>query len=237
MQTKANHTHSPIGASSMHRWQNCPGSRRLSHGLSTVTTEAAKQGTLAHELAEQVFAGIADVTNVDAEMLAAVELYVDTVRKDTENANYVGHEIAFDLGKLHPALYGTCDSVAYWHDEKLLRIYDFKYGKTNVPVENNSQLLYYALGAVFELGFIVDKVELVVVQPRCGGIKRWFFDAFPTLLEFAVELKTAAEMTEVDTAPLVPGDWCFWCPATFICPAKHAEKNKKCLEIFDEIDF
>lgn len=46
--------HSKIGASSMSRWQKCPGSVRLSEGMDDTTSIFAAEGTVAHGIAEHI---------------------------------------------------------------------------------------------------------------------------------------------------------------------------------------
>ena len=45
-------THALFGASSAHRWLSCPGSLLLEKDFPDTKSEAAAEGTLAHELAE-----------------------------------------------------------------------------------------------------------------------------------------------------------------------------------------
>ncbi|MCH8328897.1 MAG: DUF2800 domain-containing protein, partial [Nanoarchaeota archaeon] len=42
--------HSKIGASSMYRWSNCPGSVKLSEGMTSESSIYAIEGTAAHEV-------------------------------------------------------------------------------------------------------------------------------------------------------------------------------------------
>ena len=44
--------HALLGPSNAYQWAACPPSARLSEGLPDTGSEAAKEGTLAHELAE-----------------------------------------------------------------------------------------------------------------------------------------------------------------------------------------
>jgi hypothetical protein len=46
-------THARLGASKSHRWMACAGTIRMSEGIEETTSEYAKEGTAAHELAEQ----------------------------------------------------------------------------------------------------------------------------------------------------------------------------------------
>ena len=46
-------SHALLSASGSHRWLNCTPSAKLEERFADTTSEAAKEGTLAHELAEQ----------------------------------------------------------------------------------------------------------------------------------------------------------------------------------------
>lgn len=235
-------THSPIGASSMYRWESCPGSVALSKGIEHEPSEWAKEGTLAHELAAARLSRQPDPFIPDEEMSEAVDFYVDTVMNDifTEGlavTKLVEH--GFDLSEIYEGLWGTADCVVYFEKKKLLRVYDYKHGKgLSVEVEANSQLLYYGLGALLTCGFAPEKIELVIVQPRCdhptGFVRRWEFDSFE-LLEFAGRLKEAAIKTEDPNAPLVSGDHCRFCPASGICPQIKKEANEVASISFGEL--
>ena len=214
----------------MYRWSACPGSVRMSEGIESPKSSYADEGTRAHEIASHwLSTGIIECG--DEEMMNAVQFYVELIQRESGKSNQVLIEHKFDLSSIHPGLYGTADAVIYYPSTKLLRVYDFKYGQgILVEVENNSQLMYYGLGALLSSEFICDQVELVIVQPRAthmdGPVRRWRFDAFD-LLEFAADLKQFAEKTEDPNAPIIAGDHCRFCPAAGICP----ELGKKALDV------
>lgn len=219
--------HSRIGASSMHRWAECPGSVRLSAGIPNRSSKYAEEGTEAHEVAAKLLSiqGI-DLSKVDLEMLEAVEVYTDAVMADSVGCKLLV-EHRFDLTSIHPGLFGTCDAIIFDEKNKTLKVYDYKHG-AGIPVEvfedgkGNPQLMYYGLGALLSTSFPCDTVELVIVQPRCphskGVIRRWSCPSID-LLDFAADLKEFAMKTEAPDAVLVPGDHCRFCPASGICPA------------------
>lgn len=219
--------HSKIGASSMYRWSACPGSVRLSEGIEKTSSKYAEEGTVAHEHAAEALKGKQLPAHLDQETKDAIKLYVETVLKDhldeERHRNKLLVEHRFDLSDIYPGLYGTADAVLFHPRKKLLRVYDYKHGAgIAVEVENNSQLLYYGLGALMTSGFKASHVELVIVQPRCphdeGKVRRWRFDAIE-LIDFSADLEEAARRTEDPEAPLNPGDHCRFCPAAGICPA------------------
>jgi len=231
--------HSPIGASSMYRWSACPGSVRLSKGLESKSSKDAIEGTRAHGYAADILTGKLKVTDktlfpgLSASSIDAVKVYVEYVDSQLGNRPIVWIEKSFDLSAIYPGCYGTGDTTLYHEEVKLLQVIDYKNGK-GIPVEvwGNKQLRYYGLGAYLALKdkYDIEEVELVIVQPRCnhddGPIRKEKISAFE-LIEFAEELRSAAEATAKPNAPLVPAQnksgHCRFCPALPICPAV---KNK-----------
>lgn len=232
--------HSKIGASSYYRWKACPGSVRLSVGIESHESEYAREGTAAHEIA-------ADVLNchyftqgeratipvhTTADMMTAVREYTEFVKGEVKkyfaepDRGHVLIEHKFDLSSIHPGLYGTADCVIYAPRHKKLIVIDYKHGQgIAVEVENNLQLMYYGLGALVSTGLPCEKVELVIVQPRCdheaGRIRKWEFSSVE-LLDFAATLAEDAKATEKPDAHLNPGPHCRFCPAAASkCPAIH----------------
>lgn len=229
--------HSPIGASSAYRWMACPGSVRLSKGMPNQSSLYAREGLAAHKLAEtcltkgtppETFLDQAiqvekiDVT-VDEEMVEAVRTYLNAINGDHRAGDEVAVEARFDLSHFYPNLFGTNDCSLYRPSTGALFIYDLKYGRgVPVKVENNQQLLYYALGAATsKSNRRISSVEMVVVQPRCphpdGPVRRWRIDAVD-LLEWSADLVTAAKATDQEDAPLAAGSHCKFCPAAAVCP-------------------
>lgn len=226
----------------MHRWQKCPGSVRLSRGLPPTSNAAADAGTRAHELCAHIlqkkktFEEILVDLDLDP---AAILSYVTIIELERSTANYFWIEEEFRFPELHQGFFGTSDAVGYWAQEKLLRVYDFKYGSGHfVEVEENVQLLYYALGAVSKFSWLeIENVEVAIIQPRCarkGKIDhRWKFK-FDALIDFALEFKRAAKRTEDPNAPVVEGPYCYFCPAVTFCPAQHSKRNERAKEQFSE---
>lgn len=227
MSTKINHSereHSPWGASSSHRWMNCPASIKRSEGIETKSSEFADEGTVAHELAEIVLRGkevpkdlLLSQEDNGQDMIENVQVYVDyidTILADHPEAEcYV--EQKFCLDYIDKDLYGTNDCVIVDPFNKVWVI-DFKYGKgISVSPENNSQLLFYALGALQEND--VSKVELVIVQPRLEPqVKTWEVPV-GRMEEFEKELKAAVGLTRGNNPPAKAGDHCRFCPASKTC--------------------
>lgn len=224
--------HSPIGASSMYRWAQCPGSIRLSKDIKDTTSPHALEGIKAHELAEAILMGLdPDKEQYEKEMWDAVQVYVQYIEECAKDADIFLIEHGFSMPKLHPDLFGTADAVCYYKNKKLLRVVDYKHGQGKlVEVENNPQLKYYALGAIHSLHLEVKTVETVIIQPRAyheHGVIRSQEYTSSQILEFQKELLAAVKETEKENAPLKAGSHCDFCKAAGNCP----ELQKKSLEV------
>lgn len=246
--------HAILGASSSHRWIECPGSIGLSVGVENEQSEFAREGSAAHEVAENCLVNGVDAEfyegeliegydkdeefdalYVDDNMASAVQVYLDIVRKEYDDAVEMWTwnnadpdlepelliEARFDLNHVYPGMFGTNDAIVYNPRSKKLTVFDYKHGQgIAVEVERNPQLMYYALGALTgKHNRPVDEIELVIVQPRCmhkgGPIRRWSTTA-DDLLEFRGELIAAAKATEKKDAIFKAGDWCKFCPAAAV---------------------
>lgn len=238
--------HSHIGASSTHRWMNCPGSVAL-YGMLTErrTSEYALTGTLAHLVCELSLVqgepparyldehlalgdGVHAGTVTEA-IVEAVKVYVDHVR--LQHHKFGGKlivEQSFDLSWLYPGMFGRNDAAIV--PDKLfgtLRIFDYKNGRKHVSAVNNPQLMYYALGALGKDNpLMVEKVVCTIVQPNAMGkdaIEEW--ETTPEeLYDWAYNvLLPAAEATAKPDAPCVSGDWCGFCDASALCRKRQEE--------------
>lgn len=69
---------------------------------------------------------------------------------------------------VNPNVYGTADAVVWQPEKKALHVVDLKYG-AGVPVEvnNNLQLMIYALAALLTMNYNAETVTITIVQPRC----------------------------------------------------------------------
>jgi len=203
----------------------CPGSVRLaSHLPEPPTSKYAEEGTRAHAVAEEVLTTGRWPDDVPEDMQAAVGVYVDYLARALAACGAQTFETRLDLSVIHPGMFGTADAVLLNGD--LLTVVDYKHGAgVYVPVEDNPQILYYLLGAYYNLppeerrG--VTRCLAVIVQPRYphsdGPIHEWEV-SLSELLDFELKLHRAAKRTQSPDAPLVTGDHCRWCPAGGQCP-------------------
>lgn len=259
--TPKTRAHSVLGASSAYRWMACPGSVKACEGKKGEDSVYAKEGTAAHEIAEHALRGKQEScryllgttrTNgvkVTEEMVRAVDQYIAIVRGEffrlASNGNLnkgrtpdMAVEHKFALADLDPDFFGTNDCVIRAGAE--LHIFDYKHGAgVAVSPERNPQLMYYALGAFMDprFGDGVESVTLHVVQPRvtnANAHKIWVCDLVD-LMDFAADLKAAAEKTRAPDAPLVAGSHCRFCPISATCKAHYSLAMEAVAVSADEI--
>lgn len=237
--------HALLAASGAHRWLNCTPSARLEAQFPDTTSEAAKEGTLAHEIAEvkvrNYFQTLdygkawktKELAKLKKRKLYAPEMegytndYVDYCRAaalDWENLPYIDVEKKLDLSAYVPEGFGTADLILIGGNK--LRIIDLKYGK-GVPVsaERNPQLMLYALGAydAYSMLYDIQEVELSIFQPRIDNTSSWTV-SINELMAFGELVKEKAAIAIKGEGEQTPGDWCRFCRARAQCRAR-AEKN------------
>lgn len=238
--------HSSKGASSSHRWLNCPGSLKKSAGLPNGDNDASREGTMLHDVAANWLIGYRDgdvfgkfagaapglLDNLTTEQIEVVRAYVYTIQDDIGLYGYADEfliEERISIPDLHKDFWGTNDCATVVGNK--LTVYDLKCGFHPVEVEYdgmlNPQLGYYLLGVISRLGGYVgpdnvalpqsiSALEIVVVQPRMGGVKRRQVDVVE-LYDLAQRLRVAATLADSDLPPVLAGDWCRWCPARREC--------------------
>lgn len=239
--------HALLSASSAHRWLACTPSARLEEQFPDTTSEAAREGTLAHELAElklrhyfhTVDFGKRKYTRAvnklkkqelwQDEMDGYTEEYLDCVKAAAlsfETTPYVAIEKKVDLTAYIPDGFGTADCILIGGGT--IHVIDFKYGKgVHVSAEMNPQMMLYALGAyeAYKMLYQVSTVVLSIVQPRIAdGASSWTL-TLAELLEFGAYVKQRAVLAVKGEGDYKPGESvCRFCRAKAQCRAR-AEEN------------
>lgn len=196
---------------------NCPASLRLSEGVPHVESPHASLGTMAHSVAAYCLKQNLPAADILEDHADSVQFYLDFCR-NWGGQSAVEIDLAPALSAIHPDTGGTADFVAWSDDGKRVLVADFKFG-TGVPVAagDNKQLKMYALGAILALSLKPETVEVAIVQPRLADPDQWVKrDSFAVreLLDFAADVKEAAERSKQPDAEPVPGeDQCRWCMA------------------------
>ena len=231
----------------------CPPSARLAEKFPETTSDAAKEGTLAHSLGELMIRVKLGRVSQDAfkdclvnfkkdkfyceDMYEYCEEYSDFVVSEFEKAKkktsdaVLEIEQKLDFSKWVKEGFGTADAVII--ADGVLTIIDLKYGKgVKVECEHNTQMQLYALGACEKYGFLYefDTVKAVIYQPRMQNISDWYLPVDNLLLwakEFAAP---RAALAWEGKGEFGCGDWCRFCPAKNECRALAEEQ----LKVFDQ---
>lgn len=236
----AERAHALLSASGASRWLQCTPSARLEATLPDSESEAAKRGTLAHEIAElklqKLFSGLTTRKyNAALKKYKADELY-EPIMEDHTNAYldyiqsivhqfpsppFVAIERRVDLTDFVPESFGTSDCIIIGSGR--LHVIDYKNGQ-GVPVsaENNSQMKLYALGAykAFSLLFPIESVHVAIVQPKVWNEPSEWSLSSAELLSWGESIKPIAQAAFDGQGEYVPGDHCKFCRASATCRAR-----------------
>lgn len=241
--------HALLSASKAYQWLECPPSALLEADFPDTTSEAAKEGTLAHEVAElklRHYFQTAECGKVKFsrvlnqlkkhelwkdEMLSYTDDYLDYVKSAALEMAHTPHvviEKKVDLSKYIPNGFGTADCILIGDGK--IHVIDFKYGQ-GVPVsaENNPQMKLYALGAYEAYNFLypIKEVTVSIVQPRTAQGNSSFDITLDRLLEFRNYVKERAALAAKGEGEYAPGlDTCRFCRVKGNCRAR-AENNVK----------
>lgn len=233
--------HAVLSASGAEKWLNCPPSARLEESYPDTSSPYAKEGTLAHEIAEfkarnyfietlpkRTFTSKLNKFKKDElyqnEMDEYTESYLEYIKEVAmkyPSKPYIALEKKIDFSKYVPDGYGTCDCILIHGND--MHIIDFKYGKgVQVSAENNSQLMLYALGALeaYSMLYQIETVHLSIFQPRLDNISCFEISA-ANLLSWAVgEVEPKAKLAYDGIGDFKAGEHCRFCKAQAQCRTK-----------------
>lgn len=228
--------HAILSASASSRWIACPPSAKLNAEIPDVTTDYAREGTCAHELAEYK---VNKLLGIDApDPTENLDFYDEEMAECTESyAQYIAEQISkysdpvvmveqrLDFSKYVPDGFGTGDCIIV-ADEALIVI-DYKHGKgVAVSAEHNSQMMLYALGALelFDSLYDIKEICMVIFQPRLENVSG-FTMPVTDLLDWAENtLRPTAELAAKGEGEFCAGEHCRFCKVKAIC-RKRAEYN------------
>ncbi len=228
--------HAALSASASARWLACPPSAKLNADIEDVTTDYAREGTCAHELAEYKVNKLLGIETPDPR--GSLEYYDQEMEDSTDDyAQYISEQISqytepvvmveqrLDFSKYVPDGFGTGDCVIV--ADEVMTVVDYKHGKgVTVSAENNSQMMLYALGALelFDMLYDISEVRMVIFQPRLSNISEYSMTV-TELLDWAEKtLKPKAELAAKGEGEFCAGEHCRFCKVKAAC-RKRAEYN------------
>jgi len=249
--------HALLSPSGAHRWLNCPPSARLEESFPDSTSEAAEEGTLAHEVAElklrhyftteinrntytRRLNKLKKNEKWQSEMDEHTDTYLDYLKGialGLKTAPSVAIEKKVDYSMYAPEGSGIADCIMVYGE--VLHVTDFKYGKSpdgRVGAENNPQLMLYALGAyeAYKILYPIKAIVLTVVQPRLpDGISDWSC-SLEELLQFGEKAKGIAALAFKGEGEFHPDvKTCRFCRARSQCRAR-ADENVRMAFMIDK---
>lgn len=255
--------HALLSASSAHRWLVCTPSAKLEEQFPDTESEAAAEGTLAHELAEmkvrnyffpkelgkrKLNSAVKKLSENGLwkdEMQGYTDDYLDYIRtaalslksmpsvRIEQRVYFKEYTLADPEDEIEGS--GIADCILLYGDT--VHVIDFKYGK-GVPVsaEENPQLMLYALGAyqAYRMLYPISKAKLTIVQPRLDSISEWECPV-ADLLKFGEYVKERSALAVKGGGDYTPGkNTCRFCRASAQCRAR-AEENVRLAFFTDKL--
>lgn len=226
-------THALLSASGSHRWINCPPSALLEDQYPDSSSEAAEEGTAAHELAEHKLRTLLEHPTTrpespwhNEEMESHTDDYADCVMAELVEAQkhdptaFLAIEQRIDYSHLVPGGFGTGDATIC--EDGRLTIIDLKYGKgVEVTAGNNTQMRLYALGTLarFDMIYTINTVRMIIFQPRLGNTSIEEITVQELIDWGNTIVKPAAALAARGEGDLNAGAWCTFCKHKAQCPA------------------
>lgn len=243
-------SHALLSASSSKKWINCPPSARLEEQFPDTASKYAKEGTLAHSIAElkvrkcfmepmsqRTFNSRLKKLQKDElyapEMLTHTDTYLEYIKGVAYGCAappFVTVEKQIDYSNVAPEGFGTSDCILISGDT--LHVIDFKYGAGNpVYAAGNTQMMLYAVGALNAYGLLytVKNIVMTIVQPRLDNISEHHISV-TELNDWAESIKPVAELAFKGEGGFCEGDWCGFCRARAVC--RHRSEKTTALEAF-----
>jgi len=211
--------HAIFSASGSDRWMKCLGWYKATKDLPYIKSgKAAQRGTEAHTLMDQCIKQdkLPEELSKDIELNDWVGYVLDFITASKYRVPHlqVFSEVYFPYGVNSG---GTTDVIGIDPGVELI-LADLKTGIYAVEVENNAQLLNYAVAVRSHLG-LFKNYKLVVIQPggyhKDGAIREWNVTD-KELDAFELEMNSAIDQN-LEGGPRTPGDHCKYCKAEAIC--------------------
>lgn len=207
-----NAAHAVYAPSSAHRWTVCTASAEaISRLPEQESSEAAEEGTDAHEELERVLSG--GTPNKDHPGAYGVALAVDYIRQLPAGRTWIEERVT-----LTSDIWGRLD-FGHWHEESLtVTVLDLKNGFVDVSPVQNPQTRTYGASLILQHKLPAKWIRYAIVQPNSivpgPRVKDWV-ESVDDLMEFA----TRAAAVPGGPKEFKVGEQCKYCPLFGRCPA------------------
>lgn len=226
--------HAPLPPSSADRWVNCGRSPSLEAAFPDLNgSDESEEGTAAHWLLAEALHGRAHPAGTIAEngipvtdeMVRHIGPLVGSI-KDVV-ATVKGSELQVErrvfAKSVHRDNWGTCDAFIIDVPNKVVYVWDFKYGFGFVDHVGNWQLIDYAQGVIDSHALIPGdyRIEMTIYQPRCyqadAAMRKWVISGqeHAALVD---KLRMAAKLVSPNSAATT-GPHCKHCRGIPACEA------------------
>ena len=235
--------HHRYGGSTINRTLHCPAWRTLSDDMPTQpSSTAADTGSLLHECMEDYYNNGTSFEDMlkKGRSYNGIKLNPTMLTEKLAPALNATEQVldAYGIEELSVEPFvelieglagGSIDMLGVSGDGKTVLILDYKFGYYQVSPES-PQLLFYALAAAVDpkTASAFEKVERIIsciiqpdnadytsTQPKTHEYTLKELDAFEDTVYTAIEL--SEDKSQQDP---VCGEWCKFCPAEALCPAK-----------------
>lgn len=234
--------HYTFGGSTAARTIYCPAWIQRSADIprSSGSSEAAREGSMLHEVMEQCRLEGLEPSNLlgyvyteketdyslefgsQGHHIELAEIAYNTLEKHLDDLEIDQFDIEPFVEIVKDKIGGSIDYLGLSEDGKTVLVADYKFGRSEVSAEANKQLLFYALGAMIDprtkqFFAKAEKVVLSIIQPKVAGVlSSWSCDVKDLAVFKATYLK-AVEQAESDNPIARPGGHCHFCPARPYC--------------------
>jgi hypothetical protein len=231
--------HAKLSCSGSKIWLACPPSVVLGDQFPDTPSDASREGTFAHDLAEhRLLVSLNRLPHYVSE--SNIPEFANWYSK--ESSDYIDEYVQRCMNAFHdagpgavcyterklptsawvPDGFGTVDFIIIGADG-CMTVIDLKFGK-GVPVDavDNPQLRLYALGAVQEFGhlFYLEEVTMIIDQPRLNS-RTIDSIAVVDLIKWADTIVApAAALASKGEGKFSPGEHCRFCKARHACRAR-----------------
>lgn len=230
--------HAEYGGSNCERWLYCAGSTKLLRQVPrSPTNPAAERGTALHAAAEHVLlsdntepeallgAKIKGVTLEQGE-IADLRIAIDAVDHIVSCYSDRAHVVTERFVEFMRRPDGTILSGGTFDlgiaDGKRGAIVDLKFGSQDIVDADADQLLFYAIAARDSLPQFakIEEWDCWVVQPAMDPAYDKVTYPSSFLDRRREELLIAIRAAEAPQPTYTEGEWCKYCDAKLVCPAK-----------------